>query len=755
MKRAPVQLDEEQALLDRSAEQFFATLSPADPAELAIRGYRSAAYEAMARRGWTGWRVPGEHEGCELPWRCGRLLHERIGRAAATEPLLSVAVGAAQVLRAAAPGVLRDALLAGIAAGTVRIAVAWPSHGQARLQGAAGAQRLSGRFRYLCPADADAFLVPAGERLLHVPRGRDGVRVVAVGRTDGGRWAELELEQVALEDTDVLAGPAGPLLEGALDATRLMAAAELLGLMQAGFDDTLGHLRLREQFGAPIGSFQALQHRAADLLVSVELSRAALERACEVFDRDDDATRRASEASGALARCASAAIEVLRTGVQLHGGIGYTDDARIGRLLRRAMVLSAWLGSASQLRARFGARRMHAPAQRRGVQADASELGFSPDEVRAFIDREYPASLRALGRRASWREAESWQRALHARGWSAPAWPREHGGMGLSAFAQVAWSDLFDAAGVNIVPNIGVQMLGPLLIRHGSDAQRARHLPAILAGGTYWCQGYSEPGAGSDLASLRTAARLEDGEFVVTGQKIWTSLAYEADWMFLLVRTEPAAPRHAGISFLLVDMKSPGITVVPIRNLSGASEFCQVFLDEVRVPASNLVGALHGGWTVATSLLGSERIALGSPRYVKRSLDMLRRLAEARGAFDDPVFADRFAAHRLDAEHIEALYVRTLEALRRGTDVAAETSLLKLVVSEAWQRIADDTRQLAGADGVIVGSIPVPEGDPVPALNDFLVSRSATIYGGTSEIQRNILARTWLELPGSGRAPAR
>ena len=240
---------------------------------------------------------------------------------------------------------------------------------------------------------------------------------------------------------------------------------------------------------------------------------------------------------------------------------------------------------------------------------------------------------------------------------------------------------------------------------------------------------------------------------MIDGRKIWTSLAFEADWMFVLARTDPSAPKHAGISFLLVDMASPGITVTPIRNLSGASEFCQVFLDGVRVPAENLVGPLNGGWRMATSLLGSERIALGSPRYVRRSLAMLQRLAEARGAFDDPAFADRYASHRLDADHFEALYVRTVEALRRGADVSADTSLLKLVASETWQRIADETRLLAGPDGVALEPLALADGDPLPVLNDFLVSRSATIYGGTSEIQRNILAKTRLDLPAG--APAR
>jgi alkylation response protein AidB-like acyl-CoA dehydrogenase len=747
--------DDEQALLDDSASQFFRDLTTAGATGVEACGYRPEVLAQMAQLGWTGWLVPTAYGGTGLGLRSGRVLHEHFGRAAVTEPMLELAVLAVGVLREAPAGALRDALLAGIAQGRLRVALSWRNRGAASLDAVSGRLRASGVFEHASPADADVFLVPIRGELLRIPRDRPGVSVAASRRTDGGLWATVTLDAVGILPEDRLASRCEPMIDAALDGARVMASAELLGAMQAGLDETLAYLRIREQFGVPIGSFQALQHRAADQLVAVELSRAAVDRACAAFDAAEDRAVLAREASGALARCATAATDVLKACVQMHGGIGYTEDARIGRLFRRALVLSVALDTAPALRARFLNLARRTPTRIAGGPAgahDPDELGFDPDVVRAVIEREYPERLRRLGRRASWREAEPWQRALHARGWSAPAWPTEYGGMGLSAYAQVVWSELFDSAGVNIVPNIGVSMLGPLLIRHGTPQQRATHLPRILEGGTYWCQGYSEPEAGSDLASLRTAARLEGDTFVIDGRKIWTSLAFEADWMFVLARTDPPAPKHAGISFLLVDMSSPGITVTPIRNLSGTSEFCQVFLDGVRVPAHNLVGPLNGGWRMATSLLGSERIALGSPRYVRRSLAMLRRLAEARGAFDDPVFADRYASHRLDVDHFEALYIRTVDALRRGADVSADTSLLKLVVSETWQRIADETRLLAGADGVAVEPLSLADGDPLPVLNDFLVSRSATIYGGTSEIQRNILAKAWLDLPAGATA---
>ena len=754
MTRTITHLDEGQSLLDHSAAQFFAGLGDdarnPDPGDA---GYRPEVFDAMARLGWLGWRVPAALGGSELGFREGRLLHEHAGRAHAREPLLAVGVLATEAVRRGGNAPLRDALLARMAEGRTKVALAWRARGGAVVsRPRAEGVELDGTLEFVCPADADVFVVLAQGRLYRIERARAGVTVETVERVDGGRWAALRLARVAAGAVDLVADDGVACADAALDAARVAASAELFGLSQAGFDQTVEYLKLREQFGVPIGSFQALQHKATDLLGSLELARSAVERAAEVFDASGDARVRACEASAVLARCSTTALDVLKACVQLHGGIGYTDEARIGRYLKRAMLLAVWLGTPAEHRARFGALAQFAGVARgsreRGAGAD---LGFDPDEVRAFAEREYPDALRRLGRRASWREAHAWHRALHARGWTAPAWPASAGGMGLSAYAQVVWSAQLDRAGVNIVPNIGVVMLGPLLIRHGTPEQRARYLPAILSGDAYWCQGYSEPGAGSDLVSLRTSARLEGDHFVVNGQKTWTSLAFESDMMFLLARTDPSAPKPAGISFLLVDMKTPGITVTRIRNLSGASEFCNVFFDDVKVPAGDIVGPLNGGWKIAKSLLGSERIGLGSPRYVRRALSHLERLARARAAFDDPVFADRFHAHRLDVEDFEALYVRVVEALRRGEDVSAQTSLLKLLNSETWQRISEETLLLAGPDATTAAALDTGDGDAIYPLDDFLVSRPSTIYGGTSEIQRNILAQGWLGLPGTPR----
>jgi alkylation response protein AidB-like acyl-CoA dehydrogenase len=294
---------------------------------------------------------------------------------------------------------------------------------------------------------------------------------------------------------------------------------------------------------------------------------------------------------------------------------------------------------------------------------------------------------------------------------------------------------------------MGVVMLGPLIIRYGTGVQRRDILPRILSGEVLWCQGYSEPSAGSDLASLRTSAVADGDDFIVNGQKIWTSFAHEADMIFLLVRTDPRARKQEGISFLLADMRSPGITVKRIRNLGGGAEFCEVFLDNVRVPRSNLVGGLNEGWTMAKSLLGSERIMIGNPRGARAPLLRLRELARATGLEEDPAWRARHDELRLDVDDLDALFVRCADVLRRGLELGPEVSMLKIWVTEAQQRVADLMLETAGESGVTDGSLALPGGALHPA-NAFFSARPASIYGGSNEIQRNILAKGVLELPG-------
>jgi alkylation response protein AidB-like acyl-CoA dehydrogenase len=289
-----------------------------------------------------------------------------------------------------------------------------------------------------------------------------------------------------------------------------------------------------------------------------------------------------------------------------------------------------------------------------------------------------------------------------------------------------------------------------MLIQHGTVEQQQRFLPKILSGEHVWCQGYSEPNSGSDLASLRTEAVQASDEkgahFIVNGQKIWTTLAQDATCIFMLVRTDKHAKKQEGISFLLCELSTPGITIRPITTLAGEQEFCEVFFDNVRVPAENLVGRLHGGWTVAKALLGFERIFLGSPKQSQYALGQLARLAKSRHLETDPIFMQRYTALRLDVADLTAAYTAFADIVKQGNPLPASVSLLKIWASETYHRIGTLLAESCNELGAVAGD-QLLDGQSFNALAPLFGSTSAMIYGGTNEIQRNILARQVLDLP--------
>lgn len=366
--------------------------------------------------------------------------------------------------------------------------------------------------------------------------------------------------------------------------------------------------------------------------------------------------------------------------------------------------------------------------------------------VRDFLRTNFPDELRDLPKRLHWPEIKSWYMTLSAHGWLAPGWPTKFGGMGLSAGKQLIYTEEFEQYGVARTPDHGIMLLGPLLIRYGSAEQQQYYLPRILAGEHIWCQGYSEPNAGSDLASVRTEAVLDGDEWVVNGQKIWTTLATDADWIFMLVRTDKTAKKQEGISFLLVPMDTPGVTVRPILNLDLHDELCEVFFDDVRVPHANLVGEMNAGWTMAKALLGFERIFLGSPKQSANALTRLELLGEHLGVIDQPGFRDHFTRLRLDLDDHKLLFETFAERLRRGENLGADVSLLKIHQTELFQRISEYMLEISAEYTGLLE--PIEGNGNLNPTGVFLQARPATIYGGSSEIQRNILAKLLLGLPG-------
>jgi alkylation response protein AidB-like acyl-CoA dehydrogenase len=365
--------------------------------------------------------------------------------------------------------------------------------------------------------------------------------------------------------------------------------------------------------------------------------------------------------------------------------------------------------------------------------------------VRRFLAEHHPPELRNPPKRLHWPEAKPWYMLLSEAGWLAPAWPREHGGMGLSASKQLIYIDEFERFGAARNPDHGIMLLGPLLIGYGTEAQKTRFLPRIISGQDIWCQGYSEPSAGSDLASLRTEAVADGDEWVVNGQKTWTTLAGDANWMFALVRTDKTVKKQAGISFLLIPMDAQGVSVRPIVNLDLQDEFSEVFFDSVRIPRENLVGEINQGWTMAKALLGFERMFLGSPRQAASALASLHRLALHYGIASEPSYVDRFTGFRLELADHECLFEHFADQVRAGARPGPEVSLLKLHQTDLFQRITDYALELAQQDGAALHPL---NGDrDLNPMGQFLVARAATIYGGASEVQRNIIAATLLGLP--------
>lgn len=365
--------------------------------------------------------------------------------------------------------------------------------------------------------------------------------------------------------------------------------------------------------------------------------------------------------------------------------------------------------------------------------------------VGAWIETNCPADLRNPPLRLHLKENWPWYKALSDKGWLAPGWPREYGGMGLSPEKHVIMTEEMERVGAPRLNDHGIALLGPLLIRHATADQKAHYLPRILSGQDIWCQGYSEPGSGSDLASLRTTAERDGDEWVINGQKTWTTMANDANWIFVLVRTDKSVAKQKGISFILVPMDSPGIVVRPILNLEMHDEFCEVFFDNVRVPAENLVGEVNQGWAMAKALLGFERLFLGSPRQAGNALSRLVGLARHQGVLSDPVLVDRIAQYTLDLADHKLLFASFLRRMQRGDPVGSEISLLKISQSELFQRISSTAMEIAGEAAGLVD--PLFGDRELNPSGQFLQARPTTIYGGTTEIQRGIIARQVLGLP--------
>jgi alkylation response protein AidB-like acyl-CoA dehydrogenase len=398
------------------------------------------------------------------------------------------------------------------------------------------------------------------------------------------------------------------------------------------------------------------------------------------------------------------------------------------------------------------------------TQETAMDLDLSPEDqafrdgLSAWLAKNLPKAAERRGGMGEAPTAErlakakAWQRKLQAAGYVAIAWPKEYGGRGASVMqTTILNEELVRQRAPGLVGMMGIQMVGPTLIAWGTEQQKKRFLPNILTAEELWCQGYSEPGSGSDLASLKTSARRDGDHYVVNGQKIWTSNAQIADWMFCLVRTNPAAPKHEGISYLLIDMKTPGISVRPLVQMTKDAGFNEVFFDDVRVPVENIVAGEGKGWLVANTTLMHERNMLGSTTHTQNLFEGLVRLARrekrnGRPAIEDPVVRQRLAAHKIEVEALRWSAYRNLTSALRKKKPGIEASITKLVTCEVNHQIAATALELLGPyGGLYRGSKHLR--DDASWQVEWMFSLGLIIGGGTAQIQKNIIAQRGLGLP--------
>ena len=384
---------------------------------------------------------------------------------------------------------------------------------------------------------------------------------------------------------------------------------------------------------------------------------------------------------------------------------------------------------------------------------DSPDQAIWREEVRTFLEKEKPKvdpeanPMEAMRRAGSM--MKEWRAKLSDKGWVAPAWPKEYGGASLSVMEQFIMNEEFAEARAMNVGGMGTSMIGPTIIIHGNEDQKKQHLGAILRGEVQWCQGYSEPGSGSDLASLQTRAVRDGDDFVINGQKIWTSGAHNADWMFMLARTDPDAPKHRGITYFLMDMKSPGVTVRPLINLANGHMFNEVFFEDVRVPARNVLGEINRGWYIGTTTLDFERSSIGNAVGQRQTLEYYMKFWQENRGKDvtgsaSPKAREEFADRWIEAAAAKMLSYRVITIQNEGRVPNHEASIAKLFNTELSQRIARTAMKMIGTGAQLSGQTAPMRGR---AAGSYLQTVSSTIAGGTSEVQRNIVATRGLGLP--------
>ncbi|BBY50146.1 acyl-CoA dehydrogenase FadE22 [Mycolicibacterium arabiense] len=675
-------------------------------------------WQAAAELGWQGLALSEEFGGSGVTLAELAVVLEVQGRELCPGPFLS-SVAAAVVIDRFASEEVRTQLLPGLADGSTVAALGLSGTLVVGTLVVGTDSTVTGSSPAVLGAlDAGLFVLVAGEDVVIVDASADGVAVTPLDGLDTTRSiGSVELRDVPVDPSRVLRGAA----VRARTVFRVLASAEAVGISWAALDMAVDYAKVREQFGRTIGTFQAVKHHAANMLVNAEQTTAATWDAARADDLDG-AWFPAAVAAGHAIRTQ---IFNAETNIQLHGGIGFTWEHDAHLYLRRARSLAALIADAGDP--------LHdvVDAQRRGVAHGASFALPEEAEVHRAAAREAVTTVRSL-------PAEQQRDFLVDSGYLVPHWPKPWG-READVLEQLVIEEEFKDVSR---PDMGITGWVTLTIAQaGNDDQRERWVEPVLRGQVMWCQLFSEPGAGSDAAAVRTSAKRVEGGWRITGQKVWTSLAHECQWGLATVRTDPDAPKHAGVTMMAIDMSADGVTVNPLRGLTGHSHFNEVFFDDVFVPDGDVVGDVNRGWLVARATLGNERISIGGGSSAPTGFTVDDAVALLDCAEPDVAAANarRVGKAIADSHTLRLLNLRRVTRAIAGAEPGPEGNVTKLVLAEWSQRLTELGMDLAGA-AAVVGTNPM-------LTVTYLGNRAMTIAGGTSEITRNTIAERILGLP--------
>ncbi|MDQ1520198.1 MAG: hypothetical protein QOI55_1271 [Actinomycetota bacterium] len=685
---------------------------------------RPVFWAALAEPGWLGLHIEEEYGGAGYGFVEQCVVVEELGRAAAPGPYVPSALAAAVLQAAGAPEVAK-ALLPGLTSGDEIGAVALTGALDATVDG--DGLRVSGSLEPVVGGHLADVLVVA-------VRTDDGTEWVAIDAADATvtelRSVDPTRRVARVEVADLRVDADRRLGAIPVESVRAMAAvlfaAEAVGVAQWCVETAAEHAKTRVQFGRPIGQFQGVKHRSADMLARTELARAAVWDASRAVHETENGRDVSVAAAAALAF--EAALRCAKDCVQTLGGIGFTWEHDAHIYLRRALTLHQLLGTPAEWRMAAAGAALGQDHRRLAV-----DLGEEAEDLRAqtraFVEAVAPLDPAAQRNR------------MTDEGYITPGWPRPWG-RDASALELLVIEEEFRAAKVRR-PAIGVGAWAlPTLIVYGTAEQQARWIAPTLRGELSWCQLFSEPGAGSDLASLAMRATRTEGGWLLDGQKVWTSMAQQADWGICLARTDPDAPKHEGISCFMVDMRTQGLDIRPLRELTGQAMFNEVFFDGVFVPDDCLVGAENDGWRCARTTLANERVYMGGSNTVGGGVIGVLRALDAHGLAADRHALDEVGGLVATAHALAVLGFRlTLQALAGADPSGSEAAVRKLLGVEHDQRVQEIGLSLMGPAGAI------DDGEAAAWVAPFLFNRCLTIAGGTSDIQRNVIAERLLGLP--------